>query len=173
MTEVALEAAGLLTLKRLGLVLSTITMGLSAGLFWAFGYSVMNSLALMDDATFVRVMNKINIQILNPWFMFCWLGGLVFGGVAVLLAGIARDRSALLWTGISFGLYLVAFLITMIASVPLNNALATVGDHADQQTFAAARTAFESAWNRWNVIRAAIHTLAFATACLALLRLRP
>jgi len=154
---------------RIALLLTAITMGLSTGLFWAYGYSVMNSLALVDDATFVRVMNKINVQILNPWFVFCWVGGPVFGGFALLLARIARDRHALVPTSIAVGLYLLAMLVTMIANVPLNNALAAIGDHPRPPDLAAARAAFESPWNTWNVVRAVIHTIAFAASCLALL----
>lgn len=61
-------------------------------------------------------------------------------------------------------LYLVAFVITAAASVPLNERLATATDAAGAD-LAAIRAAYEGPWNAWNLARTLASTAAFA--CLA------
>ncbi len=48
--------------------------GLLAGVFFAYAVSVMPALRAMDDDTFVTVMNKINVVIVNPVFLVVFLG---------------------------------------------------------------------------------------------------
>src|SRR6476661_6009778 len=95
------------------LIGAIITMGLTAGLFWAFAYSVMNALANVDDRTFVDVFNKINVAILNPWFTFCFGGALVFAIIAALTHLGADHRTVLLWVVVAGLFYVVALAITM------------------------------------------------------------
>ena len=150
------------------LIGAIITMGLTAGLFWAFAYSVMNALANVDDRTFVNVFNKINVAILNPWFAFCFGGGLVFAIIAALTHLGADHRPVLLWAGVAGVLYVVALAITMGINVPLNNSLALVDPSESAATLAAARQSFEGKWVTWNIVRAGVHTAAFGAMCWAL-----
>ena len=157
---------------KISLLLAAITSGLTAGLFWAFGYSVMRALRTVDDKTFVTVMNKINVVILNGWFGFCFGGGLVLAVVAVIMVLVSRNAAAPGWAIASAVLFLVAVIVTSVINIPLNNALATAATTADPGTLAAARDRFEAPWNRANIIRAALHTAAFVAACIALLTYR-
>ncbi|MCX5043487.1 DUF1772 domain-containing protein [Aldersonia sp. NBC_00410] len=150
------------------LIGAIVTMGLTAGLFWAFAYSVMNALASVDDRTFVDVFNKINIAILNPWFAFCFGGGLVFAIIAALTHLGADHRTVLLWVAVAGAFYVVALAITMGINVPLNDRLARVDPTESAATLAAARQDFESSWVRWNIVRAGVHTAAFGVMCWAL-----
>lgn len=147
------------------LVASVLTMGLSAGLFYAFSCSVMLGLNQADDRTFVVAMQRINVAILNPWFMLSFLGAMVF----TILAGILRiagegGGGVLPWIIAAAVLYVVVLGVTGGINVPLNNQLLAAGD----TDFAAARAVFESTWNRWNLVRAIASSAAFGCLTWAL-----
>jgi hypothetical protein len=73
-------------LVRIGiLVVSTITMGLVAGLFYGFSISVMVTLRRTDDRTFVDVMQRINRDIQNGRFALSFIGTLLFTVLALVL----------------------------------------------------------------------------------------
>jgi uncharacterized membrane protein len=110
--------------------------GLLAGLFFAYAVSVMPALRQMDDATFVAVMNRINVVIVNPVFLVVFLGA-----PAVCAALLIWDRGA--WAVAGAVLAVATLLVTAVFNIPLNNALAD----------GAARAAFEDPWVRWNAVR--------------------
>jgi uncharacterized membrane protein len=56
---------GGMTLDDVVLVAATVTMGLIAGLFYAYACSVMLGLRQTDARTFVYAMQRINVAILN------------------------------------------------------------------------------------------------------------
>ena len=64
--------------RGVALVAATMTTGLMAGLFYAFACSVMLGLNRTDDRTFVGAMQRINVAILNAWFLVSFVGALVF-----------------------------------------------------------------------------------------------
>lgn len=140
------------------LVLATVTSGLTAGLFWAFGYAVMPALRRTDNRTFAEVMNQINVVILNGWFALCFGGAAVFGVLAVIMVAIGGS-SALPWAIAAVAIYVASLIITFAVNIPLNNALAATSR----------REAFEDRWNRANVLRAVGHTIAFTAFGIALL----
>jgi uncharacterized membrane protein len=57
-------------------------------------------------------------------------------------------------------LYALALLVTVGASVPLNNHLAAAGDPARIASPAAVRDHFEAPWIAWNVARTTLATAA-------------
>ncbi|MGW0014925.1 anthrone oxygenase family protein [Streptomyces tendae] len=138
------------------LVAATVAAGLMAGTFFVFACAVMPALARSDDRVYVDVMRDVNEVIQNPVFLLAFMGALVLAG----LAGWQSRRTPgrwWIWAGATA--YALAFLVTVGANVPLNDALARPGDPA------ALRERFENPWVAWNVVRAALSTL--ATACLA------
>ena len=56
-------------IQSISLVAATVTTGLMAGLFAAFAYAIMPALDRAGDRTFIETMQRINIAILNDWFM--------------------------------------------------------------------------------------------------------
>jgi uncharacterized membrane protein len=118
--------------------------GLLAGVFFAYAVSVMPALRSMDDQTFVTVMNRINVVIVNPLFLLVFLGA---PALAVVL--LAWDRSP--WAIAAAVLAVVTLLVTIVFNIPLNNALAAGGD----------REAFETPWVLWNVVRTLTGTAGF------------
>ena len=148
------------------LVLATLTVGMMTGIFAAFSLSVMRGLARTSDATFVEVMRRINVEIVNPWFVFCFLGGAVFTLLTLFFtlrgypAG-APQRAAVGWIIAGLVLYGLSLGVTFLVNLPLNAALA-VADPADP---AAARRPFEKRWVQFNGVRTLTAVASFV--CLA------
>ncbi|HEY5854713.1 MAG TPA: anthrone oxygenase family protein [Aldersonia sp.] len=148
-----------MTVKVAFALAAAVTTGLLAGLFYAYCYSVMRALAGADDRTFVDVMQRINVAIVNPWFLVCFLGSLGFTAAAAV-AHLRGDRTMLAWVAAALVLNLAGFAVTVAGNVPLNNRLAAVDlDHTAD--LVAVRAQFETAWVRWNVVRTVLHTAAF------------
>ncbi|MFI6267299.1 DUF1772 domain-containing protein [Micromonospora zamorensis] len=154
--------------QQASLIAATITSGLMAGLFAAFAYAVMPALRTADDQTFVGVMQRINVAIVNGWFMLSFLGALVFGVLSALLAWRGDGRPALPWIIGGLTLYLAMFVITTAVNVPLNDKLASAGDPGHIADLAAVREHFESSWVTWNIVRALASTAAFGCLSWAL-----
>lgn len=146
--------------------LATVGFGLMAGLFYAFACAVMPALRGADDRTFVDVMQRINVSILNPWFLVVFVGVLLPAVAAVALHVPAGGRGALPWAVAGLVLYVVLLVITGRVNVPLNNRLAAAGEHDP----GAVRAAFEAIWVRWNLVRAVTATAAFGCLVVAVLR---
>ncbi|WP_067476133.1 anthrone oxygenase family protein [Nocardia amamiensis] len=150
------------------LVLATLATGLIAGLFYAYANSVMPALARTDDRTIIDVMQKINVVIINPWFMIGFLGTVGFTVLAAALHLGREHRGTLIWIVLALVLNVIAFAVTVGLNVPLNDQLAAAGDPASITDLAAVRADYESAWVRWNIVRGVFHTLAFLALCGAL-----
>ncbi|MFE7746277.1 DUF1772 domain-containing protein [Nocardia sp. NPDC057455] len=150
------------------LVLATLATGLIAGLFYAYANSVMPALARTDDRAMIDVMQKINVVIINPWFMIAFLGTVGFTVLAAALHLGREHRSTLIWIVLALVLNVIAFGVTSGLNVPLNDQLAAAGDPGSITDLAAVRADFEAAWVRWNIARGVFHTLAFLALCGAL-----
>lgn len=147
------------------LLVATLFTGLMAGLFAAFAYAVMPGLGRTSDHTLVEAMQGINKAIINPAFLLPFVGSIPLLGLAVALAWREHSRAALPWLIAALVLYLVAFMVTGGANVPLNDKLAHAGDPAQISHLAKVRSDFEDSWVAWNIVRAVLHTAAFG--CLA------
>lgn len=143
------------------LAAATLATGLIAGVFYAYAISVMPALARMDDRALIETMQKINIVIINPAFMIGFLGTVGFTALAALLHLGADRRITLVWIAVALVLNVIAFGVTVGLNVPLNDQLMAAGDPGAIADPAAVRAQFESAWVRWNIVRAVLHTLAF------------
>jgi uncharacterized membrane protein len=110
------------------LVVATVTMGLMAGLFYAFSIAVMPGLARSGDRAFVEAMQRINVAILNGWFALGFAGALLFTALAAVLHLGPDGRPALPWIAAALVLYGAALVITFRVNVPLNDALVAAGE---------------------------------------------
>jgi uncharacterized membrane protein len=161
---------GMSTFRTLVLAFMTVTMGIMAGLFFAYANSVMPALRRSDDKTFVTAMHHINIVIQNGLFLLCFMGALLLGILAALLHLTAGHRKALPWVLAAVALYAVTLIVTAAVNIPLNNTLDAAGDPARITDFAAVRDAFEVSWIRWNLVRTVTAIGAFACAAVALVK---
>lgn len=158
------RAAGLV------LLVAMLSMGLMAGLFFAYDVSVMPGLARTDDQTFVTVMQRINEVILqNPAFNAASFGAFVFTGIAAFLEHRRSAGAAVRWILAALALYVVALAITMGVNVPLNDELVAAGDPSRAIDIVAIRNNFEGLWVATNMARTAACALALACLGQALL----
>ncbi|MGS2808213.1 anthrone oxygenase family protein [Nocardia sp. MW-W600-9] len=155
-------------LRMAAMVLALLSTGLIAGVFYAYAISVMPALARTGDRTLIDVMQKINVVIINPWFMLGFLGTVGFTALAAALTLGKEHRTTLIWLGVALALNVIAFAVTSGLNVPLNDALAAAGDPSAIADTAAVRADFEATWVRWNIVRAVLHTAAFLVLCGAL-----
>jgi uncharacterized membrane protein len=155
-------------LRTATLFVATLAMGLSAGLFATFSYSVMPGLGQADDRTFVTAFNRINVAILNAWFFAVFVGALVLTVLAAVLHLPAGARRVLPWIALALVLYLAVFVITRAVNIPLNDALLKADETRSAADLAAARAQFETTWVRWNIARTVASSGAFAFLAWAL-----
>jgi uncharacterized membrane protein len=155
-------------LRGASVIAATLTVGVTAGLFFSFFHAVMPGLGAADDRTFVSAMQRINVAILNGWFAVTFGGALLLTGLAVALH-LGRDaRSMLPWLVAAFLLYAAVIAVTMTLNVPLNNAIDAAGDPGRIADLAAVRERFEAPWVRWNTVRAVLNVAAFGCLTWAL-----
>ena len=130
---------------------ATVATGLIAGAFYVFACAVMPGLARSDDRVYVTVMQDINEVIQNPVFFLSFLGAPALTAVAAWQARGRGDRG---WVWAALAASALAFLVTVVFNIPLNDDLARGGDPG------ALRERFEGPWVAWNVVRAVLLTVA-------------
>jgi len=155
------------------LAAAILTTGLVAGVFGLYAHTIMPGLRHTDDRTFISAFQSMDRAIINPWFMVCFFGALIFTGVAAALHLGGDKRTLLPWLGAAFILYLIAVVITLAVNVPLNDALKAAGDPARIGDLAAVRRHFsEARWSAWNLARTLTTTAAFGCLVAAALAFR-
>jgi uncharacterized membrane protein len=154
-----------------GLVVAcALGSGVVGGLLLAFSVSVMPALARQPDAQGMRVMQDINVVILNPLFLAIFMGTAILslGLIASPLSGASDQGLALRLAGAL--LYLVGvFGITMAVNVPLNNRLAAL-DATGRDSWPPWRHYLQR-WTWWNHVRALAGVLASLALTLSAVRL--
>lgn len=148
---------------------ATLAMGLIAGLFYAYACSVMLALRGADDRTFIDVMQRINVAIINGWFLLAFVGALLLTALAAGLHLRSGGSGVLLCIVAALILYVVVLVITIGVNVPLNDTLAAVGEPDSITDLAGIRERFEATWVGWNVVRALASTAAFGCLTWALM----
>jgi uncharacterized membrane protein len=151
--------AGVDALTTAVLVAATLAMGLAAGLFASYSYSVMPGLARGDDRTYVTAMRNINVAIINGWFALTFGGAFVLTALAAVLHLRAEYRPAFGWIAAGLAGYIAVLAVTFAVNVPLNNALDRAGATAEDP--AEVRRRFEGRWVRWNAARSVLSLAAF------------
>lgn len=147
----------LLAALALLLCVGSATIG---GAFFAFSTFVMRALATIAPESGISAMQRINVVVINPWFLAAFMGTAVVSAIVVVmaLASWSVPRSSLL---VAAGLfYLVGtFGVTMRCNVPRNNRLARL-DSASPEA-AAYWPVYVREWTLWNHVR----TIAGLAAC--------
>ncbi|HWM20529.1 MAG TPA: anthrone oxygenase family protein [Ilumatobacteraceae bacterium] len=152
------------TIQTVTLIAATVSIGLVAGLLGAFACAVMPALRGADDRTFVDVMQRINVAIINPVFLSVFVGGLLVTVAAAAVHLPEDERDALPWIIAGLALYVVTLIITGRFNIPLNDELDAAGDPNGVADIHAVREQFESKWIAWNIAR----TITNVAACCCL-----
>jgi uncharacterized membrane protein len=161
--------------KRMILLITTLTLGLTAGLLFCWSVSVTNGLAGLPDKEYITTFQQLNRAILNPLFFISYLAP-VFLLPASTWIHFQKPLSAGFWYLLAASaLYIVGVMgITMAGNVPMNDALDVFNtDHATAAEIAAKRLSFESRWNLLHHIRTICSIIAFILTILACLTLIP
>jgi uncharacterized membrane protein len=156
-------------LRVAALVAATLTTGLSAGMFYVFSHAIMPGLGRANDRTFVGGFQAIDKAIVNPWFLFGYLGSVVCSLLAAALHLGAGQRTAVLpWLLVAFVLCVAVLVITARVHLPLNAEIKAAGDPDQIADLGAVREQFEATWVRWNLVRTVLSTVAFGATIVAL-----
>jgi uncharacterized membrane protein len=135
--------------------LAAIGCGLMAGIYFAFSTFIVRALAGLGHAQGAAAMNAINADIVRSWFLPLFLGTTL---ASLALAGLGLFRigtpGALAMAGGGLAYVFGMFLVTMVFSVPLNNALAAGATEPLWEQYV-------RQWMLWNHVR----TFASTGAC--------
>jgi len=155
-----------ITLKTMTLFAAIFLTGLSAGLFYAWEFSVIPGTKRVAGPVYLETMQAINRAIINPAFLLIFMGSLV-----------AQTAGALQFRGTpAFWLLLTAtacylfgtILVTSLGNVPLNNALDALNLPAlNPEQVVRHRQHYELRWNRLHTIRTAFAVLSFLLLLIA------
>lgn len=135
------------------LIITAVLTALIAGLFYAYSCSVVLGLGKLSDVEYLKAMQNINREILNPVFFASFMGTAILLPVsAFFLRGEQPVFMFLLLAALS---YLIGvFGVTVLGNVPMNDQLdqfdiSGAGIEAIKQM----RENFETRWNFLNNIR--------------------
>lgn len=129
---------------------AAIGSGVAGGIFYAFSTFVMAALGSLPSTQGAGAMKAINVTVINPVFMFAFMG------TAVLCLVLAA--ASIIWWGRPGGVLMLAasllylfgcFGVTTLFNVPLNNQLAAVTSAQE----AALWSRYLDVWTAWNHVR--------------------
>ncbi|HEV7325291.1 MAG TPA: anthrone oxygenase family protein [Bosea sp. (in: a-proteobacteria)] len=141
----------------LALTLTIVTLALAgamAGFFYAYSMSVMWALDAVDPKAAIAAMQSINIVVRNAIFFPAFFGTPV---VALIAAGLwwqAGAGQVALLLALAAIVYLAgAFLLTIVANVPMNEALAIATIPTDPEAARLLWKTYSDPWTLWNHVR--------------------
>jgi uncharacterized membrane protein len=118
------------------------------GVFFGFSSFVMKALAQLPAEQGVAAMQRINVTVINPWFMGVFMGTLPLA-LACVAAALLERQPALFAAGLFYAVG--CFGVTMVCNVPRNNRLARLAPASPEA--AAYWPAYVREWTRWNHVR--------------------
>jgi uncharacterized membrane protein len=141
----------------LALALTAVTLALAgamAGFFYAYSMSVMWALDAVDPKAAIATMQSINIVVRNAIFFPAFFGTPV---VALVAAGLwwklGAGQVALLLALAAIVYLAGTFLVTIVANVPMNEALAIATIPTDPETARTLWRNYSGPWTLWNHVR--------------------
>ncbi|MFD3939088.1 DUF1772 domain-containing protein [Streptomyces sp. NPDC058611] len=151
------------------LLVSTVLVGLMAGLFFAFDVSVMPGLAAGDERTYVTAMQAFNKAIDgNGLFGMAFVIALLASAASAVVEFRKGRRGVAIWVAAAAVSYLVVLMITFSVNIPLNNELADAGDAAKMTDFSVVDK-FKGTWVSTNIVRTLLCTVALTALSRALI----
>jgi uncharacterized membrane protein len=135
------------------LIITATLTALIGGLFYAYSCSVILGLGKLSDAEYLKAMQSINREILNPVFFMSFMGTAALLPISTFV--FRTQNPAFILLLLATVVYLVGvFGVTMLGNVPLNDQL----DRFDMVNSSAEaikkmRDRFEDRWNFLNHIR--------------------
>ncbi|ROI05136.1 DUF1772 domain-containing protein [Chryseobacterium sp. G0240] len=134
------------------LLITAVLTALIAGLFYAYSCSVVLGLGKLSDIEYLKAMQSINREILNPVFFLSFMGTAVLLPVSTF---VFRGQPAFIFLLTASLAYLIGvFGITVGGNVPMNDVLDRFDiSGAATEAVRKMRDSFERRWNLLNNIR--------------------
>ncbi|KXH81095.1 chryseobasin maturation helper ChrI [Chryseobacterium kwangjuense] len=144
------------------LLITAVLTALIAGLFYAYSCSVVLGLGKLSDTEYLKSMQSINREILNPVFFLSFMGTAVLLPVTTFM--FRGEQPAFLFLLLGSLAYLIGvFGVTMVGNVPLNDMLDkfNIGE-ATTEAVKQMRDRFENRWNLLNNVRTVFSVISIA-----------
>lgn len=144
------------------LLITAVLTALIAGLFYAYSCSVVLGLGKLSNMEYLRSMQSINREILNPVFFISFMGTAVLLPVTTFL--FKGEQPAFLFLLLASAAYLIGvFGVTIAGNVPLNDMLDQFDiNGATEEAVKQMRDRFENRWNFLNNIRTVFSVISIA-----------
>jgi len=137
---------------KIAVVTLALASGLIAGGFFAFSTFVMRALGRVPPAEGIRAMQAINVVVVPSAFVVLLIAtALACVGIGIAALVRRNDPGAMLVLAASVVYFAGTFLVTMLANVPLNDALAVVDANSTQG--AQVWADYLVRWTMWNHVR--------------------
>ncbi|NET37292.1 MAG: DUF1772 domain-containing protein [Cyanothece sp. SIO1E1] len=156
-----------LSIHSMTLFVTVILTGLSAGFFFAWQVTVIPGTLKVSDSTYLKTMQSINKEILNPLFFLIFFGSLI-----TLIASTVMNygNGATFWLILaSMLVYLFGtFFVTSAGNVPLNNQLEALNlSQLSAMQLTEFRAMYEPKWNVLHTVRTFFSVVSFILILLA------
>lgn len=151
------------------LIITTLSSGLMAGLFYSWTVSVTPGLAKIGNANYLQAFQAMNRAILNPAFFTFFMGLVILLPLASYMYYIP-PLSTQFWLILSATiLYMLGVMaITIFGNVPINNTLEALQiESMSLEQMSSFRLGFESKWNNLNMIRTICSSFSFVLLIMA------
>lgn len=134
---------------------ATLSAAATGGLFFAFSTFVMTGLDRADPAEAIAAMRAVNAEAqANAPFLALFFGGTVVALVVGVVAALRLSTPGSGYVLAGAVLAVVAFIVTVVFNVPLNDRLDVVDPSAVSAADALRDwTAYSATWTAWNHVR--------------------
>lgn len=157
-----------MTFSTIVLTVTATSVGLIAGLFFAYSCSVNPGLHALDDKGYLAAMQSINKAILNPIFLVTFTGTAFLLPIATWMNFSTPLSTRFILLLIASLVYIVGvFGVTMFGNVPLNEELAKFNLQVSLEQLKQQREIFEMPWNKLHTVRTVASVSALVLTILA------
>ncbi|SDI33529.1 chryseobasin maturation helper ChrI [Chryseobacterium jejuense] len=149
------------------LIITVVLTALIAGLFYAYSCSVVLGLGKLSDAEYLKAMQNINREILNPIFFMSFMGAAILLPVSTFF--LRGEQPVFIFLLLATLAYLIGvFGVTMVGNVPMNDQLDQFDiSGSTAEAIKQMRDNFENRWNFLNNIRTAFSVISIILAVCA------
>lgn len=135
------------------LIATAVLTALIAGLFYAYSCSVVLGLGKLSDTEYLKSMQSINKEILNPVFFLSFMGTAALLPVSTFIYRGQNPVFILLLLA-TIAYLIGVFGVTILGNVPLNNQLDKFDiTNSTSESIKQMRDVFENRWNFLNNVR--------------------
>ena len=162
----------MLSIQNVLLFLSVFLSALIMGLLYGYACSINPGLNKLSDSEYLKAMQSINKEILNPFFFISFMGTLFILPLTTWYTKSHASPACFYLLLAATVVYIFGVVgVTAFGNIPLNNALAkfnfinaTASDLLNQ------RKAFETHWNNYHLLRTIFSIVATSLTIVAVIK---